>query len=343
MTPHKQQRGTSYVLDRQFRGVGRIKRATGTDSKELFKLLDGMVGTLYKAGRVDVLQAIQRGKLTLLEVWSRYRLGELDRLPTVETMRPLKAEMEAWVENADTGTWNRQSRRYGVRAILRLAKKDATVQDLPDLLRAYANTARGATMFNRARSAVQAFVRDTIGKSHPLYARLSDVRAKRTRTRQGNPQGPEQMVALVKQLDPHYAEIAWSMALTGMGPSELWGEWTQYKDHIHIHGTKREGRKRDVPSVRPIAKPTRLVRAFRDALEQVTTEVKPYDFRRSFAHAMEMANIPRSRRRVYMGHGAGSPLDLYERHDWERFWVEDTEKLRAYWGTNLPAAHLRLA
>jgi len=98
-----------------------------------------------------------------------------------------------------------------------------------------------------------------------------------------------------------------------------------------------------VPWVRPIAKPTRLYRAFHDALERVTDEVQPYDFRRSFAHAMEMSGVPRSRRRVYFGHYPGSPLDLYERHQWAAFWTEDAEKLRAYWGENLPAAHLRLA
>ena len=44
-------------------------------------------------------------------------------------------------------------------------------------------------------------------------------------------------------------------------------------------------------------------------------------------------------RRVYLP----KDLDLYERHDWERFWLEDGEKLRTYWGDKLPAAHLRLA
>jgi hypothetical protein len=198
-------------------------------------------------------------------------------------------------------------------------------------------------MFNRTRSAVQAFLRDTLGKSHPLYARVRDVQSKRVRTRVGNPQSPEQMGELTKQLEPAYAEIAWSMALTGMGPGELWGKWTEYRDHIHIQGTKRLGRVRDIPFVRPIARPTRLYRAFHDALEKVTTEVKPYDFRRTFAHAMEIAGVHRSRRRAYMGQGVGSVLDLYERHDWERFWLEDGLRLREYWGDKLPAAHLRLA
>jgi hypothetical protein len=320
------------VLDRQFRSVGRIKRSTGTNDPKMVKLLDSMLDTLYRAGRIDILQAIQKGQLTLLEVWSRYRIGELDRLPTVETMRPLKTEMEAWVETADTGTWNRQSRKYSVHAILNLAKRDATLEDLPDLLRAYAATATGATMFNRVLSAAQAFARDTVGKSSPLYARIRDVRPKRVVKRSGNPQSPEQLAELGKTLDPRYTEIMWGMALTGMGPGEMWGKWTAYSDHIHIQGTKTSGRKRDVPFVRPIAKPTRLYRAFHDALEKVTSDVQVYDFRRSFALAMVVSGIPPVRQRVYMGHGAQSMTELYGWHDVQRFLKEDGDKLREYFG-----------
>jgi integrase len=321
------------VLDRQFRGVGRIKRASGTSDAKLFRLLDSMLTTLFRAGRIDILQGIHSGVLTPLEVWSRYRLGELDRLPTVETMKPLKAEMEAWVESSDTGAWNRQSRRYGVRAILRLARKDATVQDLPHLLRDYAAVARGPVMFNRARSAVQAFIRDTIGKSHPIYARVRDVRVKRETRREGNPQSPEQLAGLAEKLHPAFADIAWTMALTGMGPGELWGKWSQYPTRIHISGTKREGRKRDIPKVRPIAMPSRKYKPFLEALGEASGEkVQPYDLRRSFAHWMELAGIPRTRRKLYLGHKVEDVTDLYERHDVERFLVEDADKLRAFLG-----------
>jgi hypothetical protein len=327
-----QSRGTSFTLDRQFKGVGRIKRASGTDSKELFRLLDSMLTTLYKSGRVDILQGIHAGKLTALEVWSRYRLGELDRLPTVETMRPLKVEMETWVDHADTGQWNRQSRRYGVRAILRLAKKNATIQDLPDLLRAYSRVAGGATMFNRARAAVQAFLRDTLGKSHPLYARVRDVRAKRVRTREGNPQSPEQLTALTAKMHPAFAAIAWSMALTGMLPHEMWGQWTQYGyQRLHIHGTKRVGRKRDVPSVRPIERPGRLYKPFLKAIKEASDDtVLPKDLRNTYSNWLQKAGIPRVRRKIYYGHGKTDVSDIYEWEEVQEFLRTDGDRLRAY-------------
>jgi integrase len=335
----------SLVVDRQFRGVGRIKRATGTDDPKLLRLLDSMLDTLYRAGRVDVLRLIQSGHLHPLAVWSQYRLGDLNQLPSALTMRPLKEAMEAWLENADTGDWNRASRRYAVRALLKLAKKNAAIEDLPDLLRALSNTTQRAAMFNRTRAAVQAFVRDTIGKSQPLYGRIRDIRVKQERPRMGNPQSPDQLRELAEKLEPSFASIMWSMALTGMGPGELWGKWTQHPTHIHVHGTKRKGRVRDIPRIYPIAAPTRLYRAFFDALAAASGgTVKPYDLRRTYANWMEAAEISRVRRKIYLGHSVGDVTDLYERHELEKFWQEDAERMRRYMGTPIPpVGTLRLA
>lgn len=341
---HKQHRGKSFVLDRQFRGVGRIKRSSGTDDAKLFRLLDSMLTTLFKSGRVDILQAIHSGVLTPLEVWSRYRLGELDRLPTVETMKPLKSELETWVATSEAGQWNRQSRKYAVAALLRLARKDATVQDIHPLLREYATKAKGPAMFNRTRAAMLAFVRDTIGRSHPIYGKLLEVRVKKEAHREGNPQTVAQLTALAEKLHAAHAAIAWSMALTGMGPGELWGSWSQEKDRIHIRGTKRSGRVRDIPLVRPISRPTRTYRSFLVALGKASGEtVLPYDLRKTFATWMEEAPIPRTRRKLYMGHGATDVTDLYERHDVERFLKEDGERLRAFLGDAPVRAGIRLA
>lgn len=350
MTPHRtNQRGT-FVLDRQFRGVGRIKRASGTDDQKLVALLDSMLSTLYQAGRIDILQAIHSGALTPLEVWSRYRLGELDRLPTVETMKPLKAALETWVASADTGRWNRQSRKYGVAAILRLAKKSATVQDLPNLLRDFSAVGTGPAMFNRTRAALLAYVRDEIGRSHPIYGKILDIRVKREPKRPGNPQSIAQLTALSQALEPAFAAILWGLALTGMGPGEFWGTWSQKKDRIHIRGTKRVsasgegGRVRDVPLIRPVSKPMRLYRPFLEALGEASAgTVLPYDLRKTFATWMEEAGVPRTRRKLYLGHGKQDVTDLYERHDVERFLLEDAAKLRAFLGDAPVTAGIRLA
>jgi integrase len=344
MTPYRINKRGTLVLDRQFRGVGRIKRASGTDDPKLFSLLDAMLDTLYKAGRVDILQGIHAGALTPLEVWARFRLGELDRLPSVETMKPLKAELETWVEQGKTGRWNKASRKYAVAAVLKLAKKSATVQDIPVLLRAYAMKAKGPTMFNRTRAAMQAYLRDTLGRSHPLYGKVRDVMPHPEQAREGNPQTVEGLTDLTAKLHPAHAAIAWAMALTGMGPGELWGTWTQHHDRIDVRGTKRKGRRREIPSIRPISRPTRLYRPFLDALNEASDgAVRPYDLRKTFSNWMEAAGIPRTRRMIYLGHGAKDVTDLYERHEVLRYLAEDGERLKTHLGHAPVAAGIRLA
>jgi len=45
---------------------------------------------------------------------------------------------------------------------------------------------------------------------------------------------------------------------------------------------------------------------------------------------LEAASIPRTRRRIYLGHGAGDVTDLYEAHEVAAFLVEDAERLQRY-------------
>lgn len=67
MTPYQSNRRGSLILDRVFRGVGRLRRATGTKSVKLFEKFDKMLTTLYEGGRRDILISIRDGRLTILE------------------------------------------------------------------------------------------------------------------------------------------------------------------------------------------------------------------------------------------------------------------------------------
>lgn len=101
-----------------------------------------------------------------------------------------------------------------------------------------------------------------------------------------------------------------------MGPGELWGKWSEDGDRVHVLGTKRETRNRLIPNLGELCRPQRRYRAFQMALAKASHEmVEPYDGRRTFAHWMEMAGIPRTRRRLYMGHAVGDVTDRYEGHD----------------------------
>src|SRR5919199_3881821 len=98
MTPYTDQGSGTYILDRRFRGVGRIKRASGTTHLPTFRRLNEMLSGLFARGRIDLLRAIRDHTLTPLQVWDAYRVGELERLPRPEAMRPLAETMEAWIE-----------------------------------------------------------------------------------------------------------------------------------------------------------------------------------------------------------------------------------------------------
>jgi hypothetical protein len=57
---------------------------------------------------------------------------------------------------------------------------------------------------------------------------------------------------------------------------------------------------------------------------------------------MEQAGIPRTRRRLYLGHGVRSVTDLYERHQVDAFLADDAAKLRAFLGEEVLRVALRL-
>jgi hypothetical protein len=84
-----------------------------------------------------------------------------------------------------------------------------------------------------------------------------------------------------------------------------------------------------VPRVLPIRRPERGYQVFRIALGEASGEtVEPYDCRRGYATWLEAAGIPRTRWRLYLGHGATTVTDLYERHQVDAFLAEDAERLR---------------
>lgn len=199
---------STLVIDRRFRGVGRIKRASGTKVPAMKRRLERMLESLYSEGRLDLLRLIRDGNLTLLEVHDAYQRKALAQLPTGQTVAPLVATMRAWVDSLRVPT-----------------------------------------------------------------------------------------------------------------------------DYIDVYGTKREGRVRSVPLIQSPAVPTwKHPRTFENAFRERTSAFTPYDLRRTYSNWLEAAGIPRTRRRMYMGHGARDVTDLYEQHEVTAFLVEDGAKLRAFLG-----------
>jgi len=70
-------------------------------------------------------------------------------------------------------------------------------------------------------------------------------------------------------------------------------------------------------------------RTFEDKLRERTSEFTAYDLRRTYSNWLESAGVPRTRRRLYLGHGARDVTDFYESHEVTAFLREDAERLAA--------------
>lgn len=321
-------------LDRRFRHVGRIKRSWGTTHKPTQRRLNEMMTVLFETGRLDILRQIQSGELSPLQVYDAYRTNDLNRLPTAATMAPLKESMEKWITKKECSEAHRRSLMQSLRHLLKSSGQRSTVSVLPTLLIALREKMQGKhpRSFNLARAAAQAFVKSTQGKNSKLWAEVSNVEVlKVTPSRHRHPLTPSELREITAEIDWRIVDMVWSMATTGMGPSEYWGKWERREDRVEIHGTKRSGRERVVPAIVLISQPHFEYAAFRRHLRDASdNQVTPYDLRRSYANWLESAGIPRTRRKLYLGHGSTDVTSLYEWHEVTAFLAEDAAKLRAY-------------
>jgi integrase len=249
-------------------------------------------------------------------------------------------------------------RKELVDKVREVAPADATVASLAVVLRVLrGKMAHAPRQFNLIRDYARAFVRDTLGRRHELYADVADITPRKTKKKgrtitdvETRPLTPREVQRLAAAFD-----IAWrskkgsrgaeaiAMALTGTNPKEYFdGGLRSLADRVHIAGTKQGGRKRDVPRLFPtplwphesLAQPeitqSSFARALRIACAATGIECTPYDFRRTFANWLEAAEIPRARRKLYRGHQSGDIGDLYERHEVTAFLLADGAKVRAW-------------
>lgn len=324
-------------IDMIFRGVGRIAKASGTTDPVVRRRIKGMLREFASDGRLDLLKAIRDGQLDLMTVYDAYRRRSVHELPLGATVQSLDHAFTAWkdslvvprdaskkhVESLET------SRRYfnGV-------NESAQVNDLPAILDELRESLGKAhpRSFNLARAAALAFVRSTLKRSHPLYVAVAAVEPRKVTKQHAH--HPLSVAEMRKYFPNPKANVldamAWSMATTGMHQSEYWGQWHTLADRIHIAGTKRKGRVRDVPRIFTPTVPAMHRRTFENKVRERSKAFTVRDLRRTYAHWLEEAQIPRTRRRTYMGHGEGDVTGLYEKHEVTAYLAEDTAKLKAF-------------
>lgn len=320
------------LIDRNFRGVGRIKRATGTTQPRMRRKLSDMLTALHESGRLDILRAIRDGQLAMLAVYDAFQRRALDTLPLAGTLVPLKDAMEKWIASADVSAKHAYSLGQSLKYFLG-EKADARVADLPAILEALRETlgVKHPRSFNYCRTSASRFIRATLKKSHPLYGAATDVEARKVvAKRKRQPLSVQQMRNLFPDLTNHDDAIAWGIVTTGMGAKEYWGRWSVLSDRVHIEGTKRKGRVRDVPLVIAPAVPRIHRRTWENHIRERAAGITPYDLRRTYANWLEAAGISRTRRKLYMGHAVGDVTGLYELHEVDAFLAADGQKLRDF-------------
>lgn len=367
--PRKQYRSSpngSFMFDREFHGLGHLHRASRLLDDRAFNIVNDKLTDLAKTadGR-KVLAKLIDGTATGLQVFVGIKNGDDFSAIIGDGATPLLAALEQW-RAATEKTVAKDTHRVRGELIAHLrnvakAKPTTPVADLPKLLRKLKLSLPSARSFNLDLQYASAFIRDTQGRRNELYLDVRDIDPRPdTPQAHGNPLTPMQVRELAAAFDRVWkakqgsrgAEVL-AMALTGMGPAEYWGRWSVDADAVHIAGTKREGRVRDVPKLFPcrlwgqptLERPAITRHSFERALAIVRVatgiDCAPYDLRRTFSNWMEQAGVLRSRRKQYMGHSAGDVTERYERHEVTAHLIADGEKIRAWIDASIESANAR--
>jgi hypothetical protein len=82
-------------------------------------------------GRLDLLRAVQGGRVGLLSLWATFRLGNLHELPDTYSLQSLDTTWREWVEMYDVSSRCKQDRLHSRRRLGVTA--DHTVTDVPEI------------------------------------------------------------------------------------------------------------------------------------------------------------------------------------------------------------------
>lgn len=328
----------SAVIDRTFKGIGRIARATGTDDVETVNAMKVMLSELYKTGRWNFLEAIRDGKLTMLQVYEKWTTQSLNQNPTVEGMLPAEETLRNWANAYDGITEHtRDNYLYNIGQLMKLAKADATVSDIPSILKKYKERCKKkdvARQFNNTRNTVRSFLKDTFSAFHPLYQEVVATAALNERPKNPNKAYPiTDILALEKKVSPKVWQTVWTCYLTGVGYKEFKNGLKDCDTHIFVTGDKvKDGRRnRTIPR---IEKPLTLVPLIAEKRLRINlgkvSDIGIYELRHSYSLLLREAGVPDLRVRQYMGHLPKNLTDAYGEAEMTTFLSADAEKVRAY-------------
>lgn len=368
MSPRKRSLvGPSLPVDRAIRHLGRIRHASGLHSRAQLDRLNEYITEQARTpdGRMILSHMVGKNPPLRADVFFYHaKAGTLNLLRFGAAVEPLVPALTAWREKkkdavaADTY----RTRKELITNVEKYARPGALVSELPQVMRLLSDKMNGARQFNYCLDYARAFVRDTLGRRNETYLDVADI-DKREVTEQvvRHPLMPNEILAIAAAFDVVRAKrIAAStakrgkrpieargtdtivLALTGMNPKEYQGDWQVRDHHVHIDGTKRAPRVRDIPKAfpcgvwadqdlpRPSVGQKNYWRWFKEAAAVAGIPCTPYDLRRTFSVWMIEAGIDRWRRRVYLGHKIKDVTERYERHAVDKYLVGDGQMLQAW-------------
>lgn len=323
-------------LDKQFKGVGRIALASGTNKVGLFNAINHMLDDMYDRGRLDDLKAIQSRHVTPMQAYNTWKSGKLVGVASVAHVTPLKETLTEYLENKQCAPDTLRGYNNCLNQMLKKAKPTATIADLPNVLESYKRHCEKngiSKSFNQTRAMVLGYLKKAFKPSSEIYREVLSIEViPYQRIRKPNPQTVAQITALCEKLKPDVAAMVWTMCTIGTIPKEYLKDGIEDLGYgIHIKGKKRTSRDRIVPRVLAPIQPVLQSEALTEKIKEVDASIALKDFRNTYMVWMEEAGLLPSHRKAYAGwNTSGSMQDLYLEQDMKKYLEADAQKLRAY-------------
>lgn len=352
----------SIEIDLRFDGGAvRVKQASGVTERSTATAMQAMLRHLWKLpNRRELVRDLARPltdpkRRKLIDVYTAYLEDRLDGLRPMDEDHEFATLRDDWLSEFQASASHKHRIRQAFKRLVEGVRHTVKVSDLPTLLEAYRSRCvreNHPRAFNYAKQGVLALLRDRMRRS-TVRLDVKDIQGM-TEAKQGvlgisveaartirrrlaalefHPRGAKKATHAMGE---EAARIWWAMCCTGMGATEYWGEWSVLPDRVRIRGTKRPGRRwgtvgREVPLVVAPTRPEMSADRFAKILARVDTS--PYVARHSFGCWMEDAEIPRTRREMYLGHGMKDVTAKYERREITTFLADDRARLLRLVGT----------
>ena len=323
-------------IDKQFKGVGRIALASGTNKGSVFNGINTMLDDMYDRGRLDDLKAIQSRHVTPMQAYNTWKAGKLVGVGSVAHVTPLKETLDEYLKNRKLADNTKRGYQNCLNQLLKKAKSTATIADLPQVLEAYRRHCEKNEItksFNQTRAMLLGYLKKSFKASSEIYREVLSIDViPYKRIRKPNPQTVEQIIALCAKLSPDVAAMVWTMCTIGTIPKEYLKDGIEDLGYgIHIKGKKRTARDRIVPRVLEPVQPAFQSEAFTERIKEVDTSIALKDFRNTYMVWMEEAGLLPSHRKAYAGWGTSTSMqDLYLEQDMKKYLKADAQKLRDY-------------